>query len=146
MDDQGCVPNTVMQVYTNDAGGTKPYSTGVLLTNDPTQPYQCANKKYVDDTIEEKTLYRHNIMVRFSTSGFGGQVRFQYHSPNNLKCTSLADLKTLMGDNFQQPATGYTSTALSVWLMTATTIEAGTGSYLLSDFTLAIDDDVKKVI
>ena len=145
-DDLGSVPNTIAQVYTNDAGDTKPYSTGVLITNEPTQPYQCANKKYVDDADEEKTLYRHNIMVRFSASGFGGQVRFQYHSPNNLKCTSLADLKTLMGDNFQQPATGYTSTALSVWLMTATTIEAGTGSYTLSDFTLAIDDDVKKVI
>lgn len=49
IDDLGSVPNTIAQVYTNDAGDTKPYSTGVLITNDPTQPYQCANKKYVDE-------------------------------------------------------------------------------------------------
>ena len=49
IDDLGSVPNTVAQVYTNDAGDTKPYSTGVLITNDPVQPYQCANKKYVDN-------------------------------------------------------------------------------------------------
>lgn len=120
------------------------FSVGNLTADSPSD--LCANKKYVDDAAEEKTLYRHNIMVRFSASGFGGQVRFQYYSSNNLNCTSLADLKTLMGDDFQQPATGYTSTALSVWLMTATTIEAGTGSYQLSGLTLAIEDTVTKVI
>ena len=49
IDDLGSVPNTIAQVYTNDAGDTKPYSTGVLITNVPTQPYQCANKKFVDE-------------------------------------------------------------------------------------------------
>lgn len=142
---QNWYPTCVGQYVANSAIAMTD-SQGHLGTNTPTNDKHCVNKEYADNAYEEKTLYRHNIMVRFSASGFGGQVRFQYHSPNNLKCTSLADLKTLMGDDFQQPATGYTSTALSVWLMTATTIEAGTGSYTLSDFTLAIDDDVKKVI
>ena len=49
IDDLGSVPATIAQVYTNDAGDTKPYSNGVLITNDPVQPYQCATKKYVDN-------------------------------------------------------------------------------------------------
>ena len=51
LDDLGAVINTVPQYSLNDSGGTKPYSNGVLITNDPVQPYQCANKKYVDDAI-----------------------------------------------------------------------------------------------
>lgn len=142
---QNWFPTCVGQYVANSAIALTD-AQGHLGTNTPTNDLHCANKKYVDDADEEKTLYRHNIIVHFSASGFGGQARFQYYSPNNLNCTSLADLKTLMGDDFQQPATGYTSTALSVWLMTATTIEADTGSYQLSGLTLAIEDDAKKVI
>ena len=68
VDDLGSVPNTIAQVYTEDAGDTKPYSNGVLITNEPTQPYQCANKKYVDDAIASispttQTKYQHNLVL-----------------------------------------------------------------------------------
>lgn len=39
----------------NTAGDAEPYYKGVLITNTPNRPYQCANKKYVDNSISSAT-------------------------------------------------------------------------------------------
>lgn len=50
-------------------------------------------------------LYRHHI--RCSTSNKGIKVLFTVISSNNLKVDSLTDLKTLLGNTFECPCTGY---------------------------------------
>lgn len=71
LDDLGAVTFSVPQYFAKSNGSTKPYSDGVLITNVPTQPYQCANKKYVDDAIASisltsRTKYQHNLVLEGS--------------------------------------------------------------------------------
>lgn len=262
LDDLGSVPNAVAQVYTNDAGDTKPYSTGVLITNIPTQPYQCANKIYVDEnyvknadlsaastaitdasaeamrslkngyyTLTEKAttgfsinlqagyytvhvfryvgnettfiahsvnenkmyfasigtvvgaigweeipnkkyvddslvniplktlfgnqnihgtgnidLYRHNIRIKVSVSGFGAEIYFTYYSSNNLQVDSLTDLKTLMGDTFVESVSGNTSTNLPVQYITESAFNVQGQNYTWASMTsITITDGVKTI-
>lgn len=117
-----------------------------MITNYPTQPYQCANKKYVDDSLANiplKTLfgsqnihgtgnidlYRHNIHISAGVSGFGAEIYFTYYSSNNLQVDSLTDLKTLMGNEFEEGVSGLTSTQIPVIKITQTGFTAGTTEY-----------------
>nr|DAF20235.1 MAG TPA: hypothetical protein [Caudoviricetes sp.] len=163
IDDLGSVPNTIAQVYTNNAGDTKPYSTGVLITNDPTQPYQCANKKYVDDSVVNiplKTLfgnqnihgtgnidlYRHNIHISAGVSGFGAEIYFTYYSSKNLQVDSLTDLKTLMGDEFTEAVSGNTSTNLPVLYITQTGFRVQASDYTWAGMSaITITDTVTTI-
>lgn len=94
-----------------------------------------ANKKYVDDTLVNiplKTLfgsqnihgtgnidlYRHNIHISAGVSGFGAEIYFTYYSSNNLQVDSLTDLKTLMGNEFEEAVSGVTSSQLWVTRIT----------------------------
>lgn len=163
IDDLGSVPNTIAQVYTNDAGDTKPYSTGVLITNVPTQPYQCANKEYVDDSVVNvplKTLfgnqnihgtgnidlYRHNIHISSGVSGFGANIYFTYYSSKNLQVDSLTDLKTLMGDTFTEAVSGNTSTSLPVTYITEGGFSVQSQIYIWASMTsMTIEDTVTTI-
>ena len=105
-----------------------------------------ANKKYVDDTLVNiplKTLfgnqdihgtgnidlYRHNIHISAGISGFGAEIYFTYYSSNNLQVDSLTDLKTLMGNEFEEGVSGLTSTQIPVIKITQAGFTAGTSEY-----------------
>ena len=51
-------------------------------------------------------LYRHCVTFTPSDMGVGGGIRLVIYSSNNLKVDSLTDLKTLLGNTFEYPATG----------------------------------------
>lgn len=111
IDDLGSVPGTVAQVYTNDAGDTKPYSTGVLITNDPVQPYQCANKKYVDDAIAgisttAQTKYQHNLVLEGTKLGNTFKAFMSIPRSDNTEITSLDEVISILG-TASHSCTGY---------------------------------------
>ena len=108
---------------------------GRAQVNEPAADKDCANKKYVDDSLANiplKTLfgnqnihgtgnidlYRHNIHINSGVSGFGANIYFTYYSSKNLQVDSLTDLKTLMGDTFEEAVSGITSTSLPVTYIT----------------------------
>lgn len=82
---------------------------GHLGTNTPTAAKHCANKEYVDNVDEEKTLYRHDLRImRTSTSSvFGYSIYCSFYSSSNLSISSLTDLRTVLGNLFTLMATGY---------------------------------------
>lgn len=107
---------------------------------------EAVNKKYVDDAIVNvplKTLfgnqnihgtgnidlYRHNIHISAGISGFGAEIYFTYYSSKSLQVDSLTDLKTLMGDEFEEAVSGNTSTNLPVNRITQTGFYVQTNSY-----------------
>jgi hypothetical protein len=111
IDDLGSVPGTIAQVYTNDAGDTKPYSKGVLITNDPVQPYQCANKKYVDDAIASispttKTKYQHNLRLEGTKDGFTFSAFISIFRSNNEEISTLDEVVAVIGSG-SISCTGY---------------------------------------
>lgn len=48
-------PNWLCMYQAATSGATEPTGTGRLITQDPTQPYQAANKHYVDDNYYKKS-------------------------------------------------------------------------------------------
>lgn len=112
MDDQGSVPGAVAQIYTNDAGDTEPYSTGVLITNEPTQPYQCANKKYVDDAIASipttttTTKYEHNLILEEPSEVSTFKAFISVMRENDEPISTLDDLIAILG-SAPHSCTGY---------------------------------------
>ena len=136
---------------------------GHLGTNTPTANKHCANKEYVDDAIANiplKTLfgnqdihgtgnidlYRHNIRITVSASGFGAEIYFTYYSSNNLQVDSLTDLKTLMGDTFIESVSGNTSTRLPVQYITESAFNVQGQNYTWASMTsITITDGVKTI-
>lgn len=51
-------------------------------------------------------LYRHCVTFTPSDMSIGGGIRLVIYSSNNLKVDSLTDLKSLLGNTFEYPATG----------------------------------------
>lgn len=51
-------------------------------------------------------LFRHCVTFTPSDMSVGGGIRLVIYSSNNLKVDSLTDLKTLLGNTFEYPATG----------------------------------------
>lgn len=136
---------------------------GCLGTNTPTAGKHCTNKDYVDDAIANiplKTLfgnqniygtgnidlYRHNIRITVSVSGFGAEIYFTYYSSNNLQVDSLTDLKTLMGDTFVESVSGNTSTNLPVQYITESAFNVQGQNYTWASMTsITIIDGVKTI-
>lgn len=54
-------PNWLCMYQTAASGATKPSGSGRLITQDPTQPYQAANKHYVDDADKDQRLKLSNL-------------------------------------------------------------------------------------
>ena len=142
-------------------------NNGCIYTNMPnaanTKDTTVPNKKYVEDAIANiplKTLfgnqdihgignidlYRHNIRIKVSASGFGAEIYFTYYSSNNLQVDSLTDLKTLMGDTFVESVSGNTSTSLPVQYITESAFNVQGQNYTWASMTsITITDGVKTI-
>lgn len=147
LDDGGCIYDNIAFMSSIMSGDDVPYvSSGTIIVPIPVKNYQAANKKYVDDAIVNvplKTLfgnqnihgsgnidlYRHNIHISAGVSGFGAEIYFTYYSSKNLQVDSLTDLKTLMGDEFEEAVSGNTSTNLPVNRITQTGFYVQTMAY-----------------
>ena len=111
----------------------------MLLTNTPTRPYHCANKKYVDDAVaglnpQFKTLfgsqsivgtgnidlYKHHVKLSKTSSTAAVTNEYEYYtdiiSSQNFPIESLTDLKTYLGNEFVKDIYGF---------CTQTTIDSG---------------------
>lgn len=73
IDDGSTSPYEIVTNLPATAGTTKPSNNGVLITNDPTQPYQVTNKKYTDDTFvirdTRKGLGENTVYCKKDTTG-----------------------------------------------------------------------------
>lgn len=128
-------------IYTNmpDAGFIK----------DTTVP----NKKYVDDAIATKTLYRHDLRivrgVSSSSTEFGYIVYCTFFASSNLKISSVANLKTVLGNTFTVMATGYLSGTNANYDPVQAIFQSGVIPIKNIDQTYdnaTFDDDVTKII
>lgn len=95
-------------------------------------------------------LYRHNICFTSTDQDKMVKIRFIVPSSNNLKVTSLADLKTLLGNTFTYPVNGGTGDNKSIYEITETGYKAGATPYVLYDTVTPYPagtwtDDVKTV-
>lgn len=54
-------PDWLCKYQLSTVGATEPSGTGRLITQDPTQPYQAANKKYVDEADKDLRLKLSNL-------------------------------------------------------------------------------------
>ena len=114
-----------LPTYRFNTEGDTITGTGVLLTNTPTQPYQCANKKYVDDAVTNavigdivfKTLfsnhqsivgqgnidlYKHHVAITVNYIGADYIFYTDIYSSMNFAIDSLTNLKTYLGNDFVQ--------------------------------------------
>ena len=66
------IVRNIPMIFGNAAGNNKP-SNGYLLTNDPVNPYHCANKQYVDNAVVK--LYKHILNTSF------GEITLVSYSP-----------------------------------------------------------------
>ena len=83
-------PNVIPTYRTNSEGDTiNTHELGYLLTNTPTKNYQCANKKYVDETVsrlhhEPETVFSYttaieqNQEVAMTYAGTSGLLNFRW--------------------------------------------------------------------
>lgn len=86
-------------------------------------------------------LYRHVIKGEALNGGSWGSSTTKFMlsviSSNNLKVTSLANLKTLLGNTFEYPATGYyEGNMTSIWMINQSVATDNEGTnFGLSEFT-----------
>ena len=79
-------------------------------------------------------LYRHNICFTSTDQNKILKIRFIVYSPNKLEVTSLADLKTLLGNTFTYPVNGaYATGNKTIYEITETGFKAGAQEYVLYD-------------
>ena len=118
----------ISKFWQSEIGANPP--KGYLLTNIPTKPYQCANKKYVDDAIaganpQFKTLfgtqsivgtgnidlYKHHVKFSKTSSTSAATNEYEYYtdiiSSQNFPISSLTDLKTYLGNEFVKDIYGW---------------------------------------
>lgn len=82
-------------------------------------------------------LYRHNICFTSTDQDKLVKIRFIVPSSNNINVNSLANLKTLLGNNFTYPVNGGTGDNKSVYEITETGYKAGATPYVLYDTVTA---------
>ena len=83
-------------------------------------------------------LYRHNICFTSTDPDKVVKIRFIVPSSNNLKVTSLSDLKTLLGNTFTYPVNGANATNnQSIYEITETGYKSGANPYVLYDTVTA---------
>ena len=125
-------PNWLVKYSGDDkAGATEPQGIGRICSKEPTQPYQLANKKYVDEAIAGanpqnfKTLfgsqsivgtgnidlYKHHVKLSKSSSTAAATNEYEYYtdiiSSQNFPIESLTDLKTYLGNEFVKDIYGF---------------------------------------
>ena len=123
VDNSNAKPDYLAKYSKDDTvGNVEPLGNGRLCSKEPTQPYQLANRKFVEDAIAKinpqtfKTLFGNRSVVgqgnidlfKHSIKGVLGNSTFylRIYSSNNLQANSLTDLKTLLGDTFEESVTG----------------------------------------
>ena len=129
-------------IYVEAGNGDNVVGTGVLLTNIPTKPYQCANKKYVDDAVaglnpQFKTLfgsqsivgtgnidlYKHHVKISTNSGTYSYEYYTDIISSQNFPIESLTDLKTYLGDKFVKDIYGEgtedTDTTIGIYMTQA---------------------------
>lgn len=122
-------PDWLCKYQNLTAGATEPTGTGRLITQDPTQPYQAANKKYVDDAVSNavigdrvfKTLfsnhqsivgqgnidlYKHHVKISTNSGTYSYEYYTDIISSQNFPIQSLTDLKTYLGNEFTKDIYG----------------------------------------
>ena len=132
-------PYWLCKYQNSTSGATEPTGNGRLITQDPTQPYQAANKHYVDDAVARanpqfKTLfgtqsivgtgnidlYKHHVKFSKTSSTSAATNEYEYYtdiiSSQNFPISSLTDLKTYLGNEFVKDIYGW---------CTQTTIDSG---------------------
>lgn len=129
--------------------------------NKPTTPSaESAVTMLADGTVETKPLseigaggklYRHDLHItRTATSSvFGYSVYCSFYASSNLKITSAANLRTVVGNNFTLMATGYLSGTNANYDPVEAIFQTGVRPIKNNDQTYAeatFDDDVTKII
>lgn len=166
IDDDGSAIGGSLPIYVDaTVGETEPDGSGRLVCYTPVQPWQVANKKYVDEaiaagtgTLQFKTLfgnqsiigegnidlYKHHVKLTFTSSTFTGDFYTDIISSQNFTIDSLTDLKTYLGDSFTKDIYGtleYNNTYRSGSFMTSTTVyysdtDGALKSQLISNYTI----------
>lgn len=98
-------------------------------------------------------LYRHCVTFTPSDMSLGGGIRLVIYSSNNLKVDSLTDLKTLLGNTFEYPATGAFKLGSPLAFYVTAVTETGYRYYVSDDIDSTItpypagtwNDDVKTI-
>lgn len=98
-------------------------------------------------------LYRHCVTFTPSDMSVGGGIRLVIYSSNNLKVDSLTDLKTLLGNTFEYPATGAFKLGAPLAFYVTAVTETGYRYYVSDDTDSDIspypagtwNDDVKTI-
>lgn len=130
-------------------------NNGCIYTNMPdaahTRDTTVPNKKYVDDAIVTKTLYRHDLhIMRIATpSVFGYSVYCSFYASSNLEITSVANLRTVLGNQFTLMATGYLSGTNANYDPVEAIFQSGVRPIKNNDQTYdnaTFDDDVTNII
>lgn len=123
--------------------------------NLPATPANDSNavcKKYVDDAIATKTLYRHDLRITRTAASsieFGYSVYCSFYASSNLNITSVANLKTVVGNQFTLMATGYLSGTNANYDPVEAIFQSGVRPIKNTDQTYdnaTFDDDVTKII
>ena len=118
-------PNWLCMYQPATLGAKEPTDSGRLITQDPTQPYQAANKHYVDNAVTNavigdlvfKTLfsnhqsivgqgnidlYKHHVAITVNYIGADYVFYTDIYSSMNFAIDSLTNLKTYLGNDFVQ--------------------------------------------
>lgn len=141
----------VVQYYDENQWPGDNSQGGLLVTATPTKPYHAANKKYVDDAIATKTLYRHDLRITRTATppGFGYSVYCSFYSSSSLNISSLSDLRTVVGNQFTLMATGYLSGTNANFDPVEAIFQSGVRPIKNTDQTYdnaTFSDDVTKII
>ena len=105
----------------------------------------------MDDAIATKTLYRHDLRItRNSTSSvFGYSVYCSFYASSNLNITSVADLRTVLSNQFTIMATGYLSGTNANYDPVEAIFQSGVRPIKNNDQTYdnaTFSDDITKII
>lgn len=124
---------------------------GTIRTLEPKTDLDAANKKYVDDAIAKKTLYRHDLhIMRTATSSvFGYSVYCSFYASSSLRISSVADLRNVLSNQFTVMATGHLSGTNANYDPVEAIFQSGVRPIKNNDQTYdnaTFDDDVTKII
>lgn len=132
--------NGIPTISHKDPGGTYKYNlptnaggTHTLLSNNNVKTL--FSKSIVGSGNID--LYRHNICFTSTDQDKMVKIRFIVISSKNVNVTSIANLKTLLGNTFTYPVNGATGDNKSIYEITDTGYKAGATPYVLYDTVTA---------
>jgi hypothetical protein len=87
-------------IFRNTTAGSSNV-TGILVTGDPTKPYQCTNKKYVDENFSPK-LYRHQIKLTKEDSEAKYMLNIAIITTSSTPLTTIEDVANAISDGLYE--------------------------------------------